>query len=222
SLPDAPATRIGADSLWKVLVYLAPGLNTITLKAEDTKDNDSYITHRIYFKANYLPINNTSKWVFVRNSEDTFRIACDSSYRVLDLPFNFFRVKFKNPRYRLTADTDIELKDTVFFAQTLQDSVFKVGQSNYLAQFGDTLFRKDYPTLNSTPAFRFIGDTSFTGSGVVKKYRNCVQVSVTDTSKQIAGVSNYYLVPGKGFVAVKVQSLLTYTVVANLSTHPDY
>jgi hypothetical protein len=220
SLAEVPATRTGSDSVWRVVVYLAPGLNVITVKAEDNEDNETYTTKRVVFSTNYLPIDNNSKWVFVRNSSDTFRIECDTSYKLGQAPFNFFRIKFRNPKFYVQGSDDRLMLDTVYFAQSLTDSVIKVGETDYLAQSGDTLFRKDYTSLNTTATFRFIGDTSFTISGVLKNYRNCIKVSTPEISKQIVGITDYYLVPGKGFVAIQVQPGFVYSVIPNLTQHP--
>ena len=220
SLAEIPATRTGSDSVWRVVVYLAPGLNIISVKAEDHEDNETSPTKRIVFSTNYLPIDNGSHWVFVRNGSDTFRIECDMSYKVGQAPFNFFRVKFKNPKFYVSGADDRIMLDTVYFAQSITDSVIKVGETDYLAQSGDTLFRKDYLLLNTTSSFRFIGDTSFTISGVQKRYRNCIKVSIPDTAKQIVGITDYFMVPGKGFVAIQVQPGFIYTVIPNLTQHP--
>jgi hypothetical protein len=220
SLGEVPASRTGSDSVWSVVVYLVPGPNVITVKAEDNQDNESFTTSKVVFSTNYLPIDNNSKWTFIRNGVDTFKIECDSSYKLGQAPFNFFRVKFRNPKFYAQGADDRLVLDTVYFAQSITDSVIKVGEDDYLAQSGDTLFRKSYTSLNTTNSFRFIGDTSFTISGIQKRYRNCIKVSTSNQSKQIVGITDYYMVPGKGFVAIQVQPGFIYTVIPNLTQHP--
>lgn len=193
---DTTYRIVPAGSEWSVRAGLLPGVNRITVTAKDEVNNTATATLTVYYRTNYLPIDNTSSWIFKRGG-DTLRIICDSANGT---PIKYFRLKFVN-QDDLVADTLLMALDTV-------KGTMGLGHSDYQALTAPALFLREFPKHDTTlshASVKFLGDMAIADASVPPVsvlYRNVVKVTVTDTTKQIVYIRDYYLAPYKGFVGI--------------------
>src|SRR3989339_352312 len=120
------------DSVWTLSVFLNPGLNTITVIAEDNANNTTSISRKIYYRANYLPLDSGSRWNFLRGN-DTLSIKGDSVWKVDGMPFRFFKMVLNNQ--------DDGVRDTLIYAQdTVSGNVRASDSGAYQAMLAPVIF----------------------------------------------------------------------------------
>lgn len=197
---------------WSVPVDFLPGLNRITVKAEDENGNTASVTLSVYYKTNYLPMDNASSWIFKRGG-DTLLIACDSANGT---PIKYFRLKFRNQ--------DDAASDTLLMALDTVKGTMGFGNTDYEALTAQALFLRQFPKRDTTlshASVKFLGDMAIADASVPPvsvKYRNVVKVTVSDTTKQIVFIRDFYLAPYKGFVGVTTRFDRAFGLASTL--HP--
>jgi hypothetical protein len=186
-----PAAVIG-DSVWRVTAYLRPGANPISLRAEDSKNNETSLSENLYYSVKYFPLDTNTFWKFSGSlALDTVLIKVDSSHNMMGNVW-WYRLSFFNP---IAANPNTALYtfnyNGAFVINSLADSLIPPR---------DTLFMEKYNTQPGNyggKTIRFIGDTTMAGA----EYRNCVKVTM-GASKDLAGILSFILSPYKGIVGI--------------------
>jgi hypothetical protein len=187
--PDTVNAYLPTQTTWTVTVLLFPGLNTFTVQGEDEKNNFDTTTVSVYYKTNYFPLDSGDYWKLVQANGDSFLITVDSANAFQGQKYFFLTLK----------NRDLVCSTSVYVVP--RGNAIKVGPATSIMDATDTLFLSEYTPVTAGYGHvqvTFLGNDTLSGS----VYRNCVKITVADTTRQLIHTKEFILAPYKGIISV--------------------